>query len=166
VRIVALAAALAVPAVVGACASIGGYDRAAAVDRVLARYGERLSRQQAECYVDRVVDQLGSDAVDDEHPSPEQIPRLTRIRVDCAGVVSLGTSVPPTLPAPAPGDTTPRRRGDDADLDQLWDRCQAGAGSACDKLFDEAAPGTDYERFALTCGDRTSEKRCTDKYPG
>jgi hypothetical protein len=161
---VVLCGVAAVLAATGACSG-AAYDRDGAVDRVLARYGDRLSRQQAECYVDRVVEQLGSGAVDDESPPPEQVPRLTRIRVDCAGVVSLGTSVPVTRPV-VPGDTSPRRRGDDAELDRLWDRCQSGAGSACDRLFEEAEPGTDYEEFALTCGHRTSEPRCADKYPG
>jgi hypothetical protein len=164
-RIVVLCGAAVLLAAAGACSG-PGYDRDGAVDDVLARYGERLTRAQAECYVDRVVDQLGTGALDEEDPSPERIPRLTRIRVDCAGVVSLGTSVPPTLPPPAPGDTTPRRRGEDPDFDRLWDQCQAGAGAACDRLFDEAPPGSEYEQFAITCGNRTSEVRCAEKYPG
>jgi hypothetical protein len=152
---------------VAAACSSGDFDREGAVETVLARYSGRLTREQAECYVDRVVDELGTTVLDTDAPTPEQIPRLTRIRVDCTGVASLGTSVPPpTRERRTGGGTAPQRPGDDAGLDALHASCAEGSGAACDQLFDEAPIGSDYEQFALTCGDRTSEVRCADKYQG
>jgi hypothetical protein len=152
-------------AVVGAC-STERFDRAAAVDSVLARYGDRLTRDQAECYVNRVVDELGSDALDDESTRVEHVARLTRIRVDCVGVTSLGTSIPPSSRPRTGGGTAPVRIGDDPALDQLQWACAAGSGTACDELFDQAPLGSEYEDFALTCGGRTSELSCAQRYPG
>jgi hypothetical protein len=150
----------------GGCAS-GSFDRSAAADRVLARYGDRLTREQARCYVDRVVDEVGSDAVDDDSPPPEQVARLTRIRIDCAGVASLGTSLPPTTRTPAPGGTTGAMRvGSDPALDALHQACVDGSGADCDELFDRAPLGSEYEEAALTCGGRTTELRCADVYGG
>jgi hypothetical protein len=151
-----------------ACSSTPEFDRARAVDDVLAQSAGRLTRPQAECYVDRVVAELGTGALAPEQQNaPDQVPRLTRIRVDCTGVASLGTTVPV---APTTGDATlgtqPQRPGDDPHLDQLYDACKAGSGAACDQLFDEAPLGSVYEQFAGTCGDRTRELRCADRYPG
>jgi len=73
-----------------------------------------------------------------------------------------GTAPPVTVP----GVVRPQKPGDDPALDALYQRCAGGSGAACDELFDRAAPGSVYEAFALTCGDRTSEKRCADRYPG
>jgi hypothetical protein len=137
------------------------------VDRLVARYGDRRTRAQAECYVDRVADQLGAAVLDDDDTAPEQRPRLTRIRVDCTGVASLGTSAPPTSRPAAPGGgTAPLHRGQDAALDRLYDACAGGSGAACDELFEAAPVGSEYEAFAITCGGRTSEVRCVERYPG
>ncbi len=37
-------------------------------------------------------------------------------------------------------------------LDALWVACAAEDWQACDDLYDEATPGTDYFEFADTCG--------------
>ncbi len=132
--------------------------------------GGRFTRTQAECYVDRVAQELGTGVLTPgTEPSPEQIPRLTSIRVDCVGVTSLGTTIPGppiTVEQDPSGVTQPRKPGDDPKLDQLYAACQAGSGAACDQLFDAAPIGSEYEQFALTCGGRTQEARCADKYPG
>jgi S1-C subfamily serine protease len=39
-------------------------------------------------------------------------------------------------------------------LDALWDQCAAGDFQSCDDLWWMAPPGSDYERFGGTCGDR------------
>ena len=44
--------------------------------------------------------------------------------------------------------------GDNATLDALWDRCDAGEGAACDELYERSRFGTDYEEFGYTCGNR------------
>jgi hypothetical protein len=160
-RIVAVMLALA------AAACSGSIDRSAEVDEVMARYEGRLTRTQAECYVDRVVDELGADTLEEEQAPPEKVPRLTRIRIDCAGVASLGTSIPPsTSESLIGGGTAPMRLGSDAELDALHQACADGAGEACDRLFDLAPLGSEYEDFALSCGGRTSELRCAERYPG
>jgi hypothetical protein len=148
-----------------ACSS--SIDRSAAVDQVMERFEGRLTRSQAECYVDRVVDELGSDTLEQDRPPPEKVPRLTRIRTDCAGVASLGTSIPPPTQEPVTGGgTAPMKVGADPELDALHAACAEGAGEACDRLFDLAPLGSDYEDFALSCGNRTSELRCGERYPG
>lgn len=48
----------------------------------------------------------------------------------------------------------PCDRGDDPDLDRLWDACAAGAGGACDRLYYDSGFDTRYEQFGNTCGDR------------
>jgi hypothetical protein len=161
--LVILAAVLAGTA---ACSSTN-FDREHAVSDAINRSGGRLTRTQAECYVDRVVGELGSGTLDADPPPPERVSRLTQIRVDCVGVANLGTvaGTTPTVP-PDPGVSDPRGPGDDPHLDALYARCQAGSGQACDSLFDEAPVGSVYEKFALTCGGRTSELRCADRYPG
>lgn len=44
--------------------------------------------------------------------------------------------------------------GDDPVLDELYDACAGGDGAACDELFFTSPLGSEYERFAATCGDR------------
>ncbi len=44
--------------------------------------------------------------------------------------------------------------GDNAALDSLWDSCAAGDLGSCDQLYSQSPVGSDYERFAATCGDR------------
>jgi hypothetical protein len=153
--------------VLGACSS-NGVDREQAVDRVVDESAGRVTRDQAQCYVDRVLDEIGAAPLRPNATIPsEQIAALTTIRVDCIGVDSLGTepstSVDSTMPVGGlPG---PKRRGDDPTLDALWDRCAAGFGQACDDLFDRAVMGSDYEDFGATCGHRTREDPCAAVYP-
>ena len=132
----------------------------------MAQYEGRLTRPQAECYVDRVIAEVGEDALVADPAPAGDISRLTRIRVDCAGVASLGTSSPPATPERATGGTAPMRVGSDPELDALHAACADGAGEACDRLFDEAPLGSEYEDFALSCGGRTAELRCAERYPG
>jgi len=166
---VVVAIAMACALVVGSCSSSSdSFDRAKAIDDVLAHNKGHLTRAQAECYVDRVVNDLGSGALDlGTEPPPERVPRLTGIQIDCIGVVNLGTTVRGSTPLPT--DETfgsqPHRPGDDAHLDQLYNACKAGSGPACDQLFDEAPIASDYEEFAGTCGNRTQEVRCAEAYP-
>ncbi len=45
--------------------------------------------------------------------------------------------------------------GDHETLDGLWDDCADGVWQACDALYTLAMPGSDYEAFGATCGERT-----------
>jgi hypothetical protein len=161
----------------GACSSTPPFDRDGAVNAVLAQ-NSQLTRPQAECYVDGVLRDVGSGALDTSTaPPPEVVPKLTRIQVDCIGVANLGTSLPAgpdraggpgsSLPLDESdlGGSVPRGLGDDPHLDALYRACQAGSGPSCDKLFDEAPIGSAYEDFASTCGGRTKEPVCATKYP-
>ena len=56
--------------------------------------------------------------------------------------------------------------GDDPDLDLLWDACEAGGFDACDELYGRAPVGSEYERFASTCGGLTDgDQLCTEAFP-
>ncbi|MEJ5945467.1 hypothetical protein WDZ17_09205 [Pseudokineococcus basanitobsidens] len=52
--------------------------------------------------------------------------------------------------------------GDNPVLDEMWDGCEAGDGTACDDLYDSSGLGTDYEDFGYTCGERFTEASTPD----
>jgi len=160
-------AAVAVAAFV-ACSGSPLFDREAAVVRVVDGGGGVIDRPEAECYVDRVTEDLGTGLLTEgAEPEPEQIRRLTTIRIDCFGVDSLGASTSVSRPPVSAVDGVvpePMVYGEDAALDGLWDQCEAGSGLACDQLFDEAPVGSEYEEFAGTCGRRTQELSCAPVY--
>ncbi len=54
----------------------------------------------------------------------------------------------------------PFTRGDDPELDALWEQCEAGFGQACDDLFTRSPLGSAYEEFGLTCGGREDVFDC------
>lgn len=57
--------------------------------------------------------------------------------------------------------------GDDPRLDALWDACTAGDAASCDDLYGQAAPGSDYSRYGMTCGNRTDGSTdCVDALSG
>jgi hypothetical protein len=158
--------------VVGVVRSGDDVDRDAAVQRALDASAGRLTDEQAECYVDGVRDQLGGRYLVPGASVPDDVAaRMTSIRVDCVGVTNLGvsTTVDPessessSTPATEAGNL-PRVKGDDPTLDALYDQCALGSGQACDDLFDLAPVASPYESFAITCGNRTIERRCADVY--
>jgi hypothetical protein len=155
-------------ALAGACAS-SAFDRDAAVDRAVAG---GLTPDQAECYVDRVAEEVGTDVLDGDPPAPEGEDgrALAAIRIDCVGVEALGRPRVPAPPAAPPAEGTagtgPRTFGDDPGLDELWVACEQGDGGACDRLFDDAPLGSDYESFGATCGNRGAEPTCAAVYTG
>ncbi len=153
--------------VVVACSTMPDLDREAAVTRVIEGAAGAIDRPMAECYVDRVSDELGSSLLTEgAQPEPEQVRRLTSIRIDCFGVAALGaTTIPGTPPSSLDGAVNaPMTHGSDPELDALWDQCAAGSGTACDELFDRSPVRSEYEDFAGTCGFRTQELRCADVY--
>ena len=165
--ILVLVALVAAMVTLGACSN-DTINRDEAIQRVVDDGNGRVTEEQAGCYVDRVLDEIGAAPL---RPGatipPEQIARLTTIRVDCIGVANVGTDRPDegTVALPEGGLPGPKKRGDDAALDSLWDQCAAGFGQACDDLFDRAVIGSDYETFAATCGQRTREDPCVAVYP-
>jgi hypothetical protein len=50
---------------------------------------------------------------------------------------------------------TAQQPGDDAGCDELHDGCDGRNMLACNDLYWISAIGSEYERFAATCGDRT-----------
>jgi hypothetical protein len=57
-------------------------------------------------------------------------------------------------------DDQPMDYGDDPVFDALWDRCEAGDGESCDRLFEQSPVGSTYEQFGLTCGNRDQVLDC------
>lgn len=166
-RLHALTWLVVVLAVAVACSS-ARVDRAQAVQQVVDGSDGRLSQEQAQCYVDAVLDQIGPAPLRrGASISPEQQARLTTIRVDCVGLANLGRQPTEAGTALVPDVELagPKEHGDDPDLDALWDRCAVGYGQACDDLFDRAVLGSPYEQFAVTCGQRTREAQCAAVYP-
>ena len=152
----------------GACSGAPEFDREAAVTRVVDSGAGVIDRSEAECYVDQVSNELGTGVLAEAaEPQPEQIRRLTGIKIDCFGVDGLGASTSVSRPPVSAVDGAipqPMAYGDDAELDALWDRCGAGSGVACDQLFDQAPINSAYEEFAGTCGNRTQELSCAPVY--
>lgn len=53
--------------------------------------------------------------------------------------------------------------GDDAALDALWDACEGGDMASCDDLYMESEPGSEYESFGGSCGNRQeTDAYCVD----
>jgi hypothetical protein len=143
------------------------FDRALAIDRALDASDGRLTRTQAACYVDHARTKVGSRYLEPDVSIPGSVgQQLTAIRDDCVGLAGLGaapSSSEPRVPDTEAGNQ-PLRHGQDAALDALWARCATRDGAACDELFDQAPIGSEYERFALTCGGRTPQLRCAAVY--
>jgi len=145
------------------------FDRSGAVARTIDGSAGRLTEGEAECYVDAVKKQLGGRYLAPGASVPDEVAaKMTSLRVDCVGVANLGvtTTVDPSASA-APSTEAgnlPRQRGDDPTLDALYDQCALGSGQACDDLFNLSPVGSAYESFAITCGNRTTERRCADVY--
>jgi hypothetical protein len=162
-----IGALLAATGTLGACSN-DDLDRNDAVQRVVDEGGGRVTEEQAGCYVDRVLHEIGTAPLRAGATiPPEQIARLTTIRVDCIGVANLGadSTEQGTVVLPEGGLPGPKKKGDDPVLDALWEQCAAGFGQACDDLFDRAGLGTDYETFGASCGQRTHEDPCAAVYP-
>lgn len=164
-----LTAVIAALILVTACVG-GSFDRNRAIDDAIRDSGGRMTREQAECYVDRVRSELGTAALKPGVTIPlEQRGRLVTIRVDCVGVANMGTTSTPEIDEAETEatfvDRGPQSFGDDPELDALYTACAEGWGKACDELYDAASVDSDYERFASACGDRTHEIVCYDVYP-
>jgi hypothetical protein len=80
-----------------------------------------------------------------------------------AGVIVYGgvlykPSLQPTIsPTPPTEVSEPFDYGDDPVLDAIYDRCADGSMSACDNLFLQSPPDSNYEAFGAFCGLRVTE---------
>lgn len=63
-------------------------------------------------------------------------------------------STTPTTTTPVGGAGTEGSYGSDPVLDTLWDLCELGEPDACEDLYWESPIGSEYEHFAMTCGER------------
>jgi len=62
----------------------------------------------------------------------------------------------------------PEGLGDDPMLDELAVACFEGSMQACDDLYDESVPGSEYERYGDTCAGRQPEgtqQYCVASFP-
>lgn len=57
----------------------------------------------------------------------------------------------------------PFTKGDNDLLDAFWVACEAGDGLACDRLWEDAPVGSDYEEFGVTCGHRPELLNCSEE---
>lgn len=89
------------------------------------------------------------------------VTRSLRVADPLAAEQTVATSSSPGGPSIV-GDEPqlPNTFGDDDRLDELWTQCSDGWGYACDRLFEEAPLGTDYEQFGVSCGDRPLVLHC------
>jgi hypothetical protein len=80
------------------------------------------------------------------------------------GAVSTGGASAP----PRRDPTDPTGLGTEPALDKLARQCHQGVMTACDDLFLQADPDSDYETYGVTCGGRQSSQTgayCTDAFP-
>ncbi|MCP5026808.1 MAG: hypothetical protein GY929_11050 [Actinomycetia bacterium] len=141
------------------------FDREAAiVDLVDAG---SFTGADAACWVDGVVAELGREYVENPDLDLTRFEQQTMVTITAscvadlsdspeAGSASVGSAVAADRPA------EPMAYGDDARLDRLWDACAAGNGLACDTLFWDSAPSSDYEAFAESCGSREEVGLCAE----
>ena len=141
-----------------ACSDRSAFDRAGAVDALVGSQG--WTAREAGCWVDRVRADFGDDQLEAvlDQPGRAAGSAYAAVTVDCISSERLVAGATSTSATASPGQ--PWTRGDDPDLDALWDRCAAGDGSACDELFEVAPLGSPYEEFAATCGGRGVQPVC------
>lgn len=70
-----------------------------------------------------------------------------------------------TTPSSVVVDASAQSYGDDPQLDRLYDACRGGDFGACDELYLSSPFGSEYERFADTCGGRNEPQGyCEELY--
>ena len=155
----------------------GSFDRDDAVDELV---DSGVTRDQAECYVDGVIDEFGQDRIDEIEgegdgatPTDEEVQALLDIVTGCGVDLSelgglgddegddstddtSGSTDETSASGLLPGDTY----GDNETLDALWDDCEDGDGEACLDLYLQSEVGSEYEEFGASCGGRDEELPC------
>lgn len=113
--------------------------------------GLLLSDADGQCLADAVIDEMGavetltylvdsaSRSLSDRSTAFDQT--IVRAASDCG--VDLEANLEPG-----------QSYGDNDVLDSLYDACAAGSGASCDELYVRSTLGSEYEQFAITCGER------------
>lgn len=96
-------------------------------------------------------------------PREPPAPGATSGRLEVSTTDVTGQPAMPYGPGAASGPVT---LGDDEALDTLWVGCEAGSGAACDELFERSPVGSEYELFAVSCGNRPLVLDCTAELDG
>ena len=136
---------------------------AAAIDEMV---DAGFERGDAECYVNGILSEFGIAELaaleGDGEMSPEMTVRafelFSECNIDLGGLGGTDSGEMPTdfreLASPRAEVDGPYTYGDDADLDAMWDACEAGSGAGCDDLFFQSPFGSEYEAYGNTCGNR------------
>ncbi|MGH9186904.1 MAG: hypothetical protein ACRD0U_13975, partial [Acidimicrobiales bacterium] len=102
-----------------------------------------------------------------EATSPEELleqlfgPLIARGFAEGPSSPYIGVSEPAEAGPPAP----PTGLGDDPELQPLAESCFAGDMTACDDLYFDSEPGSDYEQYGATCGGRADiTSYCVDAF--
>jgi hypothetical protein len=128
---------------------------AASTDFLAASFvqGLGLDEQDAHCVASGLIESLGAEAMTilasaslDGSGDVEKLDEEMRRAGEACDVP------PETFDDPFNPDAN--AYGDDPELDALYDDCEAGDATACDNLYLGSAPGSEYEQFGGTCGDR------------
>ncbi len=126
-----------------------------------------LTRSDAACWVDSVTAELGREYVENPgleltHDEQKTMVGITASCVTSQPEVSDTSSTSLGSAIEDDGPPQPMAYGDDGRLDRLWDACAAGNGLACDTLFWDSAPASEYETFAESCGAREAIGLCAE----
>ena len=128
---------------------------AASADLLVATIvaGAGLEDNDAQCVADGMIDSLGAEAMTilasaarDGSGDIGKLDDEMRRAGDACGI--------PPEAFDDPFNADANAYGDDPELDALYDDCAAGDAVACDDLYTGSAPGSEYEQFGGTCGNR------------
>lgn len=150
----------------------GDRDRIRGEMAAQIRSDSDLTNAQAECMADAIIDEIGTERLKDVDFSADDPPEgladdffkaalasLEKCNVD-ESLFGEGDSSDTTDESAAEGTY-----GSDPDLDELYDRCEAGDYQACDDLYNESPTGSEYEEFGDTCGGRNDPSGyCVELY--
>ncbi|MCP3855164.1 MAG: hypothetical protein GY698_10575 [Actinomycetia bacterium] len=141
------------------------FDREAAIVALVD--AGSLAMSDAACWVDSVTAELGLEYVENPDIELTHDEQRTMVGITASCLTSQPAVSDPGSASLAPaieddGPPEPMAYGDDDRLDRLWDACDAGNGLACDTLFWDSAPASEYEDFAESCGAREAIGLCAE----
>jgi hypothetical protein len=131
---------------------------AASADFLAASFAQGLGLEEAEaqCVASGLIESLGAEAMtilasaarDGSGDVDKLDDEMRRVAEDCDVSSDVFDDSFGSV------DSDANAYGDDPQLDALYDDCAAGDATACDDLYVQSTPGSEYEQFAGTCGDR------------
>jgi hypothetical protein len=156
--------------------------RAQLASKLQEEIGAELSDDDADCLADFFVDDLGEDAFDDVDFDAEEAPpelqdafvesgenAVEACNIDEAALGTDGGTDGGTddTDGSTDGDAEEGEYGSDPELDALYDACGTGDYEACDQLYNDSPPGSEYEAFGETCGEINDPSgSCVNLYEG